>query len=114
MKRLLVVLFLVATMSSAAADAYPVNVHVSAVHWRMSADVPTLFLDATVDGKKCELGGPALVRVNIELATLLKPGDYKARVAREEHKTDYQTQLVYEFRFADGKTAKFAVVGLYE
>jgi hypothetical protein len=119
MKKLMVVMLLTATLTNAAPDAYPLAVHVSAVHWRMTMDVfgkgiSTLFFDATVDGKKYELSGPALYQTNVEYATLVNPGDYKAKMVRDDHKTTYESATVYEIRFADGKTAKFSVVGMFE
>jgi hypothetical protein len=42
---------------------------------------------------------------------LLAPGDYKARLSRDEHKTAFESKQEYEFLFPDKTTRKFFVTG---
>ena len=89
--------------SAANPTDYNLNVHVSSSH---IGEHNTLRLTVTVDGKKFELGsvGP----------TLLVPGDYKAKLTRDDHKNTYESYQVYEFLFPDGKTRKYYLVGITE
>ena len=65
-------------------------------------------LNAVVDGKKYELeGGDCHMGV-------LEPGDYKARIRKEEKATAYEYQRTYEFLFPDGKTEEYVVTGQSE
>ncbi len=113
-KFVLVVLLLCSALAWAGADHnpsdYTVNVHVSASRMVMEGGTIPPFsqrLDVTIDGKRYELSSPG---VN----TLLALGDYKARLARNEHMTAYDSVQVYEFLFPDNKTRKFEVVGVTE
>jgi hypothetical protein len=45
---------------------------------------------------------------------LLALGDYKAKLVKDEHKTTYGSNQVYEFLFPDKKTRQFTVVGQTE
>ena len=82
---------------------YPLNVHVSSSR---IAERNTLRLTVTIDGKKIELSGFGPV--------LLVPGDYKAKLIRDDHKNAYDSFQVYEFLFPDGKTRKYDLVGITE
>jgi len=64
-------------------------------------------LSVIIDGKKYELQGPATV-------ALLSPGDYKAKLVKDEHKTVYDSYRVYEFLFPDMKTRQYHLVGITE
>jgi hypothetical protein len=118
----LFVLLLLVTVSWAAAnpDEYSINVHVSASHWVMAPTVlvgpePVLRLNVIIDGRKYELEAPAAKRANLEAGvTLLSPGDYKAKVIQDVHKTAYESSQAYEFLFPDKRTRKFTVVGQTE
>jgi hypothetical protein len=82
---------------------YTLNVQVSSSR---IIDRGSLRLMVTIDGKKIELSGfgPAL----------LVPGDYKAKLTRDDHKTTYNSFQDYEFLFSDGKTRKYYLVGITE
>lgn len=82
---------------------YTVNVHVSS----SSIATGNLILDVVIDGKRYELSGYAG-------GMLLALGDYKAKLVKDEHKTTYGSNQVYEFLFPDKKTRQFAVVGQTE
>jgi len=117
----LFVLLLLATFSWAAPnpDEYSINVHVSSSHWVMAPSVlvgpePVLRLNVIIDGKKYELEAPTH-KANLEAGvTLLAPGDYKAKLVQDQHKTAYESSQAYEFLFPDKKTRKFIVVGQTE
>jgi len=117
----LFVLLLLATLSWAAPnpDEYTINVHVNSSRWVMAPTVlvgpePVLRLNVIIDGKKYELEART-AKANLEAGvTLLAPGDYKAKVIQDVHKTTYESSQAYEFLFPDKKTRKFIVVGQTE
>jgi hypothetical protein len=84
-----------------AAD-YPITVHVSSSHLGASY----LELNVTIDGKKYLLSGPYY--------GVLSPGDYKAKLVTDTHKTSYETSQTYEFLFPDNKTRKYNLIGQSE
>ena|ERR1700678_3415798 len=84
---------------------YPVAVHVQSSRLVVSHDGVTQDLTATIDGKHVELEG-ALTQQYV-----LRTGDYKAKVVKDEHSRSYEYQKTYEILFSDGKTRKFLVVG---
>jgi hypothetical protein len=71
-----------------------------------------------IDGKKyeleAELKGAWLVERLKNRVALLALGDYKAKLVEDVHKNSYESSQTYEFRFTDGKTKKFVVVGQTE
>jgi len=92
---------------------HSINIHVVS-SWVVAS--PGMFNGATavqklnvlIDGKKFELTA---------LATktgLLAPGDYKAALIRDVHKTAYESSQEYEFLFPDQTTRKFFVTGQTE
>jgi hypothetical protein len=86
---------------------YTVNVHVSysGLPFETSSFQK---LNVIIDGKKYEL------RSNNSVTWMLAPGNYKAKLVQDNHKTPYQMEQIYEFLFPDNKTAKFRVVGITE
>ena len=62
-------------------------------------------LAVVIDGKKYEIRDPA-ARVD-----LLRTGDYKAKMLKEETTRPYEYQRTYQFMFVDGKTRRYEVVG---
>src|SRR5208283_315521 len=91
---------------------YTITVHVRSSRWTWSCfnsggQPPALCgvqpLTVLVDGIKYELEGHA--------ADLLRVGDYKAKIDKDETKRPYEYQRVYEFLFPDGTTRKYTVVG---
>lgn len=121
MKKVALAVLFFSTLAWAAPqpDDYPIKVHVVSSRWVMEPAVlvgpqPVLRLDVVIDGKKYELEAPAL-RANLQAGvTLLAPGDYKARLVQDVHKTSYESSQTYEFLFPDNKTRKFFVVGQSE
>ena len=116
---LLFLLFYAAFSVAQQTDDYRVSVHVSASRWAMEPSLmsshPVQRLDVVINGKKYELAAPATLRANFEAGvTLLMPGDYKARLVRDLHKTTYESSQEYEFLLPDKKTRKFTVVGISE
>jgi hypothetical protein len=106
-------LFCAGLFAQSKPDDYSITVHVTAsrnilepwlTHVRSAQK-----LNATIDGKKYELEYRSLAG-----ASLLRLGDYKAKLIEDTHKNSYELNQVYEFQFADGKTRKFEVVGMEE
>ena len=61
-------------------------------------------LNVTIDGKKFELqSGTA--------SDLLRVGDYKAKISKDETQHAYEYMRIYEFLFPDGQTRQFTVMG---
>jgi hypothetical protein len=105
------VLLLLATCAMAAPkpDEYSINIHVQSSYFLFSDGGMSQMLKVTIDGKKYELIAPANARL-----PLLALGDYKAKLIKDEHRTAYESNQVYEFLFPDKKTRKFSVVGQTE
>jgi len=82
---------------------YNLKVHVSSSR---ITDRGSLRLTVIVDGKKIELSGFG--------PSLLVPGDYKAKLVRDDHKNAYDSFQDYEFLFPDGKTREYFLVGITE
>lgn len=64
-------------------------------------------LDVVIDGKKIELESGRVM-------DLLRVGDYKAKIVKDETAQPYEYNRVYEFLFTDGKTRTYSVVGEQE
>ena len=79
---------------------YTINVHVS----KSRTVGAQQRLNVVINGKKFRLegSGPAYM--------LLALGDYKAKLAKDEHKGTYESLQIYEFLLPDQKTRKFWVV----
>jgi hypothetical protein len=112
-KTALLVLLLFSLLALAGAEPkpadYTINVHVAASRMVLEGHAIAFSqrLDVTVDGKKYELRSS---NVN----ALLAPGDYKAKLVKDQHLTPYDSYQVYEFLFSDNKTRKFTVIGVTE
>jgi hypothetical protein len=114
MKRFLPLLtFMLATMASAEkpnpAD-YTIAVHVQSSHLFYLCQSASLCgnwqrLQVTIDGKKYEL------QTNIKSYEVLRVGDYKAKIKKNESKVPYEYDCSYEFLFPDGETRVYAVSG---
>ena len=98
---------------------YTVAVHVQASHIALdSSDVTggssvcvwNQHLNATLDGKKFDLVGNRATKS----VFVLRVGDYKAKVLKEDTSRSYEYQRSYEFLFADGTTGDFQVTGELE
>jgi hypothetical protein len=105
MKRAALFVLLFATLAPAAPapDDYSINVHVTSSYLLNGLQA----MDVVIHSKKYQLSG--VFRVG-----LLAPGDYKAKLVKDEHKTAYQSAQEYEFLYPDNKTGKFEVVGQSE
>lgn len=84
---------------------YSVVVHVQSSRLVVDHDGVAQDLTATINGKHVELEGTPLQQY------VLRTGDYKAKVVKDEHSRSYEYQMTYEILFPDGKTRKFLVVG---
>jgi hypothetical protein len=110
---LLAVLLLVPALAWAQKPPeYPISVHVQAsrVVDSCAGNPAQCFsaqrLTVVIDGKKYELEGGR--------DTLLRTGDYKAKLDKDEAKHAFEYQRAYEFRFEDGSTRRYTVVGELE
>ncbi len=122
MKRVLIALFLFATSFLVAQDVkpnpsdYAITVHVqssqlvnvcgSDIKGSNCGWMPKLTV--TIDGRKYE------IEENRQRSDLLRTGDYKARILKDETKLTYEYRRIYELQFADGKTRQYVVVGEME
>jgi hypothetical protein len=61
-------------------------------------------LTVIIDGKKVEIESGAV-------KNLLRVGDYKAKIAKDETQHAYEYSRTYEFLFPDGQTRQYFVVG---
>ena len=124
MKKIVVVLFLVLCSTSLYAKDkpnpadYTIKVHISAAHFRnIFAQDPRqcdlLDADVIVNGIKLELAGPAIV---IEKRfSLIRPGDYFAKLTKEIHNQDGSAFVQdYEILLPDGTTWKCYTFGISE
>ena len=121
MRKTLLLSVLLSAVSWAVAQSndYPINVHVRSSHWNMEPSLidshPVLRPQVVIEGKNVELAAPAMLRANFQAGvTLLLPGDYRARLVQDVHKTAYESSQAYEFLMPDKKTRKFVVVSLSE
>jgi len=106
-------LFSVLSWGASDQDQYSVNVHVVSSHWVLgTGSAAAIELNTVINGKKIVLEVAA--SPNPFDAELLAPGDYKARLVRDVHKTAYESSQIYELLFPDKKTKKFTVVGISE
>jgi hypothetical protein len=110
---LLAVLLLVPSLARAQKPSeYPIGVHVQASRvvdscaGNPAVCVPAQRLTVVIDGKKYELEGGR--------DTVLRTGDYKVKLDRDEARHAFEYQRAYEFRFEDGSTRRYTVVGELE
>ncbi len=99
-------------------DDYTVNVHVRTSRLDISCDSTAgggsscgfvQRLKVTIDGKKYELiGGFGFLNRGI---SVLRPGDYKARITKDDTSRTYEYVRDYEFLFPDGHKRKYMVDG---
>lgn len=103
-----VVVLLCSALAWAANNAspaeYKLNVHVSSSRLTEGGRP---WLNVVIDGKKYELQG-------VGTDAVLVPGDYKARLVKDEHKTAYDSYQIYEFLLPDMKTRQYHLVGMTE
>ena len=64
-------------------------------------------LKVTIDGKKYELVGNRAKKI----LYVLRAGDYKAKILKEDTSRNYEYERSYEFLFADGTIGDFQVMG---
>jgi hypothetical protein len=100
-------LFLAAACAAQNADSsqYAILVHVSATQVDSGGSYLIQTLTVTIGGKHYLLWG------NLISGSLLDPGDYRAKLIADVHKTNYLTSQEYEFLLPDGKTWKCNLAG---
>lgn len=113
MKRFAFLFFLLSAgvFAQSKPDDYSITVHITASRIVFGPDHHfAQNLCATIDGKKYELEfSKQFARV-----LLLRVGDYRAKLIEQNNTSSYELNQVYEFKFADGKTRKFNVIGMEE
>jgi hypothetical protein len=125
MKRLAIALILVclnaAGLSARAAEAkpdpsqYTLVLHVSGSRYGELITVGSIIpnpgreiLTATVGNRHYQLLGDTSAKA------LTDPGDYHARLTKDEHKTSYESVQEFEILFPDGTTRRFEVTAQSE
>ena len=99
-----------------AADAkdFPIKVHVISSEVRPYGPISpydTQCLTVLIDAKKYEL---ACITGLGEVKLPIHTGDYQGRLVKDEAKEAGEFDRKYEILFADGKTAKYSVVGEFD
>jgi hypothetical protein len=83
--------------------AYTITVHVQSSRLEFPSHVQRLTV--VIEGKKYELQGTGAT------FDVFRPGDYKAKIARDDSKQAYEYRRTYEFQLVDGTARKYDVVG---
>jgi hypothetical protein len=122
MKKLAVVLFIVLCAAFAQAKEkpnpadYAIKMHISAAHFQLNPLAiggDTLYVDATLDGKKFQLAGRAPYIQNNSV--LILPGDYPAKLIKDVHNADgTRIHREYELLQSDGTTWDCMTTGVSE
>jgi len=101
------------TSSAHAADSkdFPIKVHVSSSELKFTGGLIYQINSVLIDGKKYELEHHNKLT---GIVFPLHPGDYQARIVKNEEGDEGQFEREYEILFADGKTLKYRVVGEFE
>ena len=91
---------------------YTLAVHVSASAYESVENVSLQILTVTIDGKHYQLAGTTNKGVHID--GLINPGDYHARLSKDQHNTSYESLQEFELLFPDGTTRNFRVIAQSE
>ncbi|MGA3131575.1 MAG: hypothetical protein ABSD59_12285 [Terracidiphilus sp.] len=89
---------------------FPIKVHVSSSEVKAVYGGVNQYIAVLIDGKKYEWAPTSKFGVGYPI----HPGDYQARLVKDEAKGNGQFDREYEILFADGKTTKYQVVGEFE
>jgi hypothetical protein len=100
---------------------FPLAVHISASAYIPSLDYSSRavlwneVVTATIDGRHYQLFGPTS-DPHIEACCngLINPGDYRAKLTKDEHATSYESRQTFEILFPDGSTRPFQVIAQSE
>jgi len=85
---------------------YTITVHVQSS--RLEFPSRLQHLTVLIEGRKYELEGA------VATFDVFRPGDYKAKIARDDSKQTYEYRRTYEFQLVDGTARKYNVVGEWE
>jgi hypothetical protein len=100
-----------------ASSDYNLNVHVSASAYAPGNinDGAYQVLAVTIDGRHYQLqGATSSVKLFTHGNGLLNPGDYKARLTEDTHKSAFGSIQQIEFQLPDGSKRKFGVIAQSE
>jgi hypothetical protein len=90
---------------------YTIKVHVSYAQYDPTNGMYEI-LTATINGKHYELEGfTSSARTFMHGNGLLNPGDYLAKLAKDEHKTSFESLQVFDLLLPDNTTRSFSVIG---
>jgi hypothetical protein len=97
---------------------FPLSMHISASTYapEYGSSLKTFddldqIVTSTIDGKHYELLGPtSSAKAFMHGNGLINPGDYHARLSKNEHKTAYESLQEFEILFPDGTTRRFSVI----
>lgn len=94
---------------------FPLTIHISASAYSHGSDFANNtveVLTATIDGKHYQLQGLTYNKHCCD--GLIDPGDYHARLSKDQHKTNYESIQEFEILFPDGTTRRFGVIAQSE
>jgi hypothetical protein len=90
-------------------STYTIAVHVSAA--RYGSDALTQILSVAINGRHYEIQGPtSSAKMYSRPNGLLDPGDYKAKLTEDTHKSAFESLQVYEILLPDGTDRSFSVI----
>ncbi len=93
---------------------YNIPVHVSGAAYAPGNPLSQI-LTVAIGGKHYELyGGTSSAKAYMHGNGLLNPGDYRARLKVDEHKTPFESIQSYEVLLPDGTTRIFEVIAQSE
>lgn len=113
MKKIALVVLLLSTLCLAASnknDKFNLTIHVSSSFLTFNGSTCTNQLNILVDGINYQLVGGCDHQEDVHYGPL-KPGDYKARLATDDHSRAYLTVQTYEILYPDNRSRKFEVIG---
>ena len=98
---------------------FPLAVHISGTGYNpfSADDGPNRVLEivsATINGKHYQLYGRTSSAHAKCCNGLINPGDYRARLSKDEHRTSYESSQEFEILFPDGTTRNFEVIAQSE
>ena len=101
---------------------FSLAVHISASAYAPENDPKLGELDAlseivtaTINGRHYQLEGPtSSAKAFMHGNGLINPGDYHAKLSKDDHKTSYESQQQFEILFPDGTTRPFSVIAQSE
>jgi hypothetical protein len=105
---------LATTVQAQKAEDYPITVHVYRAETVLLklrvSEGPLLRLEVSAEGRKLILASES-VAFSGSTPLSMKPGDYKARILKDDQINAAQYSRSYELLLSDGKKLRFDVIG---